>query len=107
MRFQTFQAEQKRYSIAVRVTISIIGGCICELKTMIRFALRGHIWTRYAYHCAHPSCSDIVEFAINVANLVTRLPRWAEERDNFPVGVLELEKSTKHVNDFGDATSVM
>jgi len=42
MRFQTFQAEQKRYNIAVRVTISIIGGCICELK-IIRFALRGHI----------------------------------------------------------------
>jgi hypothetical protein len=33
-----------------------------------------------------------MEFAIDVTNLVARLPRWTEKRDDFPSGVFELDK---------------
>jgi hypothetical protein len=33
-----------------------------------------------------------VEFAIDVADLVTSLPSWAEKGDNDAVGILKLEE---------------
>jgi len=43
-------------------------------------------------HCAQSRISDIVEFTINIADLVSHLPGRAEKRDNFTVGVLKLQE---------------
>jgi hypothetical protein len=47
-------------------------------------------------HCAQSRISDIVEFTINIADLVSNLPGRAEERDNFTVGVLKLQEQVRN-----------
>ena len=46
-------------------------------------------------HCAQSCISDIVEFTIDIADLVTNLPGRAEKRDNFTVGVLKLREQVR------------
>lgn len=46
-------------------------------------------------HCAQSRISDIVEFTINIADLVTNLPGRAEKRDNFTVGILKLQERVR------------
>jgi hypothetical protein len=51
------------------------------------------------YHCAQSCISDIVEFTIDIADLVTNLPGRAEKRDNFTVGVLKLQEQVRSLTD--------
>ena len=53
------------------------------------------------YHCTQSSISDIVEFTIDIADLVTNLPGRTEKRDYFTVGVLKLQgnKFTRNLTD--------
>lgn len=68
-----------------------MGGCIWK-RTVLVNSRNKIILT---YHCAQSRISDIVEFTIDVADLVTNLPGRAEKRDNFTVGVLKLQEQVR------------